>query len=108
MGAGGVWNLLTAPIASLVNTPQNSHISIISLIDGAKTLSALLLFFFFPQDCFSLVRQAICLKWMWLSDAGVSFCIFYFFFLFCSAHLGLLVFGTMIKRDGDKTWLPSI
>lgn len=27
---------------------------------------------------------------------------------FCSAHLGLVVFGTMMKRDGDKTWLPSI
>lgn len=27
---------------------------------------------------------------------------------FCSAHIGLVVFGTMIKRDGDKTWLPSI
>lgn len=37
-----------------------------------------------------------------------QFLCFFFFFLFCSAHLGLLVFGTMMKRDGDKTWLPSI
>lgn len=47
IGAGGVWDLLRAPIAPLVNTPQNSHVSIISLIDGAKTLSALIYLFFF-------------------------------------------------------------
>lgn len=53
IGAGVIWNVFAAPIAPLVNTPQNSHVSIISLIDGAKTMSALLFSTGLLQPCTS-------------------------------------------------------
>lgn len=107
MGDWGWWHQesFLSPYSSSGKYPPNSPVSIISLIDGAKKRCQP---FFFStgllQPCTSSHLFEVDVA-VWCRN---QFLYFFIFFLLCSAHLGLLVFGTMMKRDRDKTWLPSI
>lgn len=66
-------------------------------------------FFFFLQRIASALqdRRFVWSGCGWLMPESV-FVGFSFFFPCSTAHLDLVIFGTLMKRDGDKTWLLPV